>query len=105
MHARWNEPWTVESLAAQVGLSRSGFAARFHELVGETPLRYLVHWRLMKAAAWLHETDDSLAEIAERVGYDSAPAFSKAFKQWRGIGPGAYRKTRATNFELGTRGD
>ncbi|HZI07205.1 MAG TPA: AraC family transcriptional regulator, partial [Archangium sp.] len=94
MHGRLAEPWTVESLAAAVGQSRSGFAARFHALVGEPPLQYLAGWRMTKAAQWLRETDDSLPEIAERVGYVSAVAFSKAFKRWHGLGPGAYRRAR-----------
>jgi AraC-like DNA-binding protein len=92
IHARPSEPWTVERLASQVGLSRSGFAARFHALVGETPLRYVARWRMLKAASWLRETSDSVPQIAERVGYESAPAFHKAFKQWQGVGPGAYRR-------------
>ncbi len=95
MHGRLSEPWTVERLAAAVGLSRSGFAARFHALVGEPPLHYLARWRMMKAAQWLLETGDSIPHIAERVGYDSAVAFTKAFKRWHGIGPGGYRRAQA----------
>lgn len=60
---------------------------------------------MMKAALWLHETDHSIATIAERVGYDSAPAFIKALKQWRGIGPGAYRKARATSSAAAKRAE
>ncbi|RKH53082.1 AraC family transcriptional regulator [Corallococcus llansteffanensis] len=93
MHERPGDPWTVERLAAAVGLSRSGFAARFHALVGETPLQYLSNWRMTRSARWLHESDDSLDAIAERAGYESAPAFSKAFKRRWGMGPGAYRRT------------
>jgi len=92
MHGRLGEPWTVESLAAAVGLSRSGFAARFHALVGEPPLQYLAGWRMAKAAQWLRETRDSIPLIAERVGYVSAVAFNKAFKRWYGVGPGGYRR-------------
>ncbi|WP_233166025.1 AraC family transcriptional regulator [Archangium sp. Cb G35] len=94
MHGRLTEPWTVERLASAAGMSRSGFAARFHTLVGEPPLQYLARWRMMKAAQWLRETDDSLPEIAERVGYESAVAFNKAFKRWHGVGPGAWRRAR-----------
>jgi AraC-like DNA-binding protein len=94
MHGRLVEPWTVERLASAVGLSRSGFAARFHALVGEPPLQYLARWRMAKAAQWLRETDDSLPQIAERVGYVSAVAFNKAFKRWHGIGPGEYRRSQ-----------
>ncbi len=94
MHGRLSEPWTVESLAAAVGQSRSGFAAKFHALVGEPPLQYLARWRMTKAAQWLRETNDSLPQIAERVGYDSAVAFNKAFKRWHGVGPGGYRRAQ-----------
>ena len=96
MHARPGEPWTVEGLASTVGLSRSGFAARFRVLVGEAPLRYLAQWRITKAAAWLRETDESIEQIAMRAGYESGPAFHKAFKQWRGLSPGAFRRQAAT---------
>ncbi|MCP3167822.1 AraC family transcriptional regulator [Myxococcus qinghaiensis] len=92
MHEQPGTPWTVERLASAVGLSRSGFAARFHSLVGETPLNYLSNWRMTRSARWLHESDDSLEAIAERAGYKSAPAFSKAFKRRWGVGPGAYRR-------------
>ena len=94
MHGRLVEPWTVERLAAAVGQSRSGFAARFHALVGEPPLQYLTRWRMTKAAQWLRETNDTLPQIAERVGYVSAVAFNKAFKRYHGLGPGAYRRAQ-----------
>ncbi len=93
MHGRLSEPWTVARLASSVGVSRSGFAARFHQLVGEPPLQYLARWRMTKAAQWLRETHDSLPEVAECVGYVSAVAFNKAFKRWHGVGPGGYRRT------------
>ncbi|RKH34702.1 AraC family transcriptional regulator [Corallococcus praedator] len=102
MHEQPGAPWTVERLAAAVGLSRSGFAARFHSLVGETPLHYLSNWRMTRSARWLHESDDSLDAIAERAGYESAPAFSKAFKRRWGMGPGAYRRTPAPRVTLPT---
>ncbi|QRK04373.1 AraC family transcriptional regulator [Archangium violaceum] len=94
IHGRLAEPWTVERLAAAVGLSRSGFAARFHALVGEPPLQYLAGWRMAKAAQWLRESNDSIPQIAERVGYASEVAFHKAFKRWHGVGPGAYRRAQ-----------
>jgi AraC-like DNA-binding protein len=96
MHASLARRWTVEELAQAVGQSRSGFAARFHELVGDPPLQYLARWRMNKAAELLRDSDHSLAEVAERVGYDSGPAFNKAFKRWQGEGPGAYRKRART---------
>jgi AraC-like DNA-binding protein len=92
IHARLDEPWTVERLAAAVGLSRSGFAARFTELVGESPLQYLAQWRMTKAAQLLREHDDSVATIASKVGYANTVAFTKAFSRLQGVGPGAYRR-------------
>ncbi len=92
IHEQPAEPWTVATLAARVGLSRSGFALRFAELVGEPPMRYLTRWRLQKAAEMLGDDARSIAEVAERAGYDSESAFNKAFKRTLGVAPGAYRR-------------
>ena len=83
MHQRADAPWTVASLAEEVGLSRSVFAARFTQLVGEPPLGYLTRLRMQKAATLLRD-GASLAEAS----------FSQAFRQWAGVAPGAYRKQR-----------
>ncbi|MCY1054686.1 AraC family transcriptional regulator [Nannocystis sp. SCPEA4] len=91
MHTRVNEPWTVARLAAQVGLSRSGFAQRFTQVVGDPPLQYLARWRMSRAAELLRETEDTIAQIAGRVGYESIPSFSKAFKRWQGWSPTHHR--------------
>jgi AraC-like DNA-binding protein len=93
MHAAVDTPWTVAGLAAKVGLSRSGFAARFNETVGEPPLQYLAKWRVARAAELLRNTDQAVAEIAGHVGYESVPSFSKAFKRWQGTSPGIFRRT------------
>jgi len=84
--------WTVQSLAAKVAMSRSAFASRFARLVGEPPLAYVTRWRMQKAAGLLRQSNATLADIAERVGYDSEAAFSKAFKRAVGSAPGAYRR-------------
>jgi AraC-like DNA-binding protein len=91
MHEKVEEDWTVESLAAAAGMSRSAFAVRFKELVGETPLEYLTSWRMHKATALLQSGDKKLFEVAKSVGYDSDAAFSKAFKRTFGVAPRAYR--------------
>lgn len=104
MHLRVSEPWTVERLAAHAGLSRSGFAARFSELVGASPLQYLAQWRMARASELLRDSDEPVARVAERVGYDSLPAFSRAFKRWSGAGPAAHRRdARAARESAGTR--
>lgn len=91
MHDRVDVPWTVASLAREVGLSRSVFAARFSELVGEPPLAYLTRLRMQKAAMLLRE-GASLAKASQETGYASEAAFGHAFRQWSGATPGAYRK-------------
>jgi AraC-like DNA-binding protein len=87
--------WTVDRLANLSGMSRSAFASRFSELVGEPPLRYLSRWRMHKAIEMLREGRRTTSEIASLVGYESEAAFSKAFKKWNGQGPGSYRRSAA----------
>jgi AraC-like DNA-binding protein len=74
-------------------MSRSAFAARFTQLVEEPPLAYLTRWRMQKASRLLETSPAGVAEVAKRVGYDAEAAFSKAFKRWIGVAPGAYRRT------------
>lgn len=95
IHADVNLPWTVESLAAAAGMSRSAFAVRFKELVGQTPLDYVTEWRMQKAIQLLRKGDKKLIDVAQSVGYDSDAAFSKAFKRIVGASPGEYRHTVA----------
>lgn len=94
MHDRPADRWSVAALAGTVGLSRSGFALRFAELVGESPMRYLTRWRVQKAVEMLRAGDPSLAEVAARVGYDSESSFHKAFKRTLGVAPSAHRRRR-----------
>ena len=84
-------PWTVESLARRVGLSRAALARRFAVQMGEPPLTYLTRWRLALAADLLVSTDLTLAAIAAKVGYANAFALSAAFKRVHGESPRAYR--------------
>lgn len=83
--------WTLDSLAAKVGLSRAALARRFHEVVGEPPMAFLTQWRLALAADLLAEPETTLESIAEQVGYSSAFALSSAFKRVRGISPSEHR--------------
>jgi len=99
MHEQAGHPWNVPKLAAHVGMSRSAFAARFAYLVGETPIRYLMRWRAQKAASMLRGSERSIESIASHVGYDSAVAFSKAFKRSIGVPPGAYRRQRPEDHQ------
>ncbi len=92
VHANVNSPWTVDSLAAAAGMSRSAFAVRFKELLGQTPLEYVTEWRMQKAIRLLQQRGKKLIEVAQSVGYDSDAAFSKAFKRVVGLAPGEYRR-------------
>lgn len=89
-----DEPWTVPKIAAAVALSRSAFAQRFRDVMGETPMRHLTRYRMARAAEYLRVSDAGIREIARLTGYDSEVSVSKAFRRQFGVSPGAYRKTR-----------
>jgi AraC family transcriptional regulator, alkane utilization regulator len=91
LHAHPGHPWTVDELAGNVGLSRSAFAQRFTDLLGQPPMQYLARWRLCTAAHHLRSGSKSLAAVAESVGYDSEAAFSRAFKREFGLPPASWR--------------
>jgi AraC-like DNA-binding protein len=86
--------WTVAELAASVYVSRSLLDARFRELLGRSPIRYLTDWRLHVAKDLLRTTTSSVADVAHRVGYDSEHAFSRAFKRAFGSAPTHWRAVR-----------
>lgn len=86
--------WTIESLARNVGLSRSALAERFTQFVGQPPMQYLTNWRMQLAANHLLSGTESVAVIASRVGYESEAAFSRAFKKVVGTPPSRWRKHR-----------
>jgi AraC-like DNA-binding protein len=87
--------WTLESLAREVGLSRSALAERFTQLVGQPPMQYLMNWRMQLAANQLLGGTDNIATIADRVGYESEAAFSRAFKKAVGMPPSEWRRRRS----------
>lgn len=91
MHEQSNQAWSVESLAKQVGMSRSVFAQRFKTVVGEAPMEYLTRCRIHKASRLLQESNMSIGQIANMIGYESDASFNKAFKRRLGISPGTYR--------------
>ena len=95
IHRQPEKDWSVASLAKEIGMSRSGFSARFSALVGEPVLHYLTNLRMQLARQEIVRTSDSLAKIAQRVGYNSEPAFNRAFKRVMGMPPGAVRKEGA----------
>ncbi|MGK9231999.1 AraC family transcriptional regulator [Inquilinus limosus] len=90
MHARPAHRWTLQALAAHAGMSRSSFALRFRETVGETPMEYLTRWRMLLAADRLANSGDPVSAIALSLGYESESAFSTAFKRVMGCSPRQY---------------
>ena len=95
LHENPMRPWTVDALAHEVATSRSALAQRFTRLVGASPMRYLSGWRMHLAKQMLRDRTDNIQSIAERIGYDSEPAFNRAFKRATGRPPAAWRKRAA----------
>lgn len=96
LHARPAEPWTVDELGREVGLSRSALHERFVERVGIPPMQYLTNWRMQLGAKLLREGNATVATIAQETGYDSEAAFSRAFKRLTGQPPAAWRRAQRT---------
>jgi len=92
VHGRPGEPWTVERLGRQVGLSRSALAERFSEVMGEPIIAFLTRWRLQLAAEFLLATPRPIESIAREAGYESASAFSHAFRRAFRKPPSVWRK-------------
>jgi AraC-like DNA-binding protein len=92
LHERPDHPWTVDELAATVGLSRSSLSQRFADLVGQPPIQYLTRWRLTIAAQRLRQGTATVAQIAAHNGYESEQAFNRAFKRAFGTTPAVWRR-------------
>jgi AraC-like DNA-binding protein len=92
LHRKPAHPWTVASLANEVGVSRSVLADRFRRYLSETPMAYLTRWRLQLGAQLLTSINNSVAQIAAEVGYESEPSFNRAFKREFGLPPARFRK-------------
>ena len=94
LHEQPAEPWTIDELGRQVGLSRSALHERFVRLVGQPPMQYLTNWRIQRSACLLREGNATVATIAQDIGYDSEAAFARAFKRLVGQPPAAWRRAR-----------
>lgn len=90
IHENPAHPWTLQELADRAGMSRSGFAQRFKETVGATPIEYLTRWRMLLAGDRLANSGDSISVISRSLGYESESAFSTAFKRVMGCSPRQY---------------
>jgi AraC-like DNA-binding protein/mannose-6-phosphate isomerase-like protein (cupin superfamily) len=101
MHANLTTPWTVAQLANVAALSRSAFFERFSRALGVAPMAYLLAWRMALAKNLLRRHDTGVAEVAERVGYGSASAFSVAFARHVGVPPARYARDSPAADESG----
>ncbi|NNE10720.1 MAG: AraC family transcriptional regulator [Ilumatobacter sp.] len=93
VHRHPERDWTVAELASTVAMSRSAFAARFKELVGDGPMRYVTRWRMNVATDLLREEGLTVAQAGARLGYASEAAFSRAYRRTTGTAPGAVRRS------------
>ncbi len=92
LHSAPAHPWTLDELGRRVGMSRSAFADRFTQFLGQPPMQYLAQWRMQLAARMLREGTANIATIASETGYASEAAFSRAFKKVVGSPPAAFRR-------------
>jgi AraC-like DNA-binding protein len=94
MHDDPGYRWTLQKLGERVGMSRSTFALKFKQTVGESPMEYLTRWRMLLAGDRLKNSDDSISAIALSLGYESESAFGKAFRRVMGCSPRQYSRGR-----------
>jgi AraC-like DNA-binding protein len=96
MHDDPAHGWTLQELAERAGMSRSTFALKFKQTVGESPMEYLTRWRMLLAGDRLTNSGDRISAIALSLGYESESAFSTAFKRVMGSSPRQYSRGRNT---------
>jgi AraC-like DNA-binding protein len=101
MHEAPGQPWTLQMLSREAGMSRTTFAVTFKDKVGVSPMEYLTRWRMLQAADRLTSTRQSLAEIGSALGYESEKSFSTAFKRVMNCSPRQYGRRQGG---LGARG-
>ncbi len=94
IHGNPAHRWTLQTLAERAGMSRSGFAQRFKETVGQSPMDYLTRWRMLLAGDRLESSREPVSAIALSLGYESESAFSTAFRRTMGCSPRQYGRSR-----------
>lgn len=91
IHNKPAHPWTLDKLAQEVSVSRAALARQFQDVVGESPMKFLTSWRLALAADMLCEPEATVGTVADKLGYSTPFALSKAFKRVRGVSPQEHR--------------
>jgi AraC-like DNA-binding protein len=104
IHSDVRHGWRVAELAKHVGMSRSAFAARFVGTVGCAPMEYIARWRMSLAQDGLSRGGKTMDRLAEEIGYESASAFSTAFRRRLGCPPSAFARTARRTRQLGATG-
>jgi AraC-like DNA-binding protein len=99
LHRKPAAAWTLETLAAEVGVSRSRLAESFTRFVGQPPMQYLTRWRLQLAARMLADGSAKVAAVARDVGYQSEASFSRAFKRFVGVSPVQWRRDATATIQ------
>lgn len=92
MHEQPGRDWSLAELAAEAHLSRTAFCEHFAAVLGMAPMQYLTEWRMAEALRLLRDPTQSVARIAERLGYRTEAAFRRAFKRVQGFAPGKVRQ-------------
>lgn len=93
IHIHYNEPWDIDRFAAACRVSKSQLFRLFRAAFDETPMGWLRNYRLGQARRLLAETDEPIATVAQRVGYDDPLHFSRDFRKHVGLSPSAFRET------------
>jgi AraC-like DNA-binding protein len=94
LHRSPGDPWTVDDLGREVGLSRSALTERFTHVIGVAPMQYLANWRIQVAAQELLNSGKSIPRIAQDIGYEAEASFARAFKRRMGVPPATWRRTQ-----------
>ncbi|KNG94665.1 AraC family transcriptional regulator [Pseudaestuariivita atlantica] len=102
IHAHPGDNWTLRTMSLSAGLARATFARRFGEMVGQTPMAYLNHWRMILAAHRIKDGELSVEAAAQTYGYSSAAAFSRAFRRDFGMAPSRLRRPARPEADLAT---
>ncbi len=97
IHEQPWKPWTIAEFCRRAGTSKTMLSEKFAASIGASPIEYLVQWRMQIASHWLREPGMTIERVAERCGYESVPAFSKAFKRTFAKTPGVYRREALAN--------
>lgn len=92
LHERPGDAWSVDDMAKIAGMSRTAFSNRFNELIGNTPLNYLMDWRMLIARQMLIDTEYPIIDIAMKAGYQSEAAFGRIFKRYFDMPPAGFRR-------------